>query len=181
MYIGEQVGTQANNLAIDAASTQLVDGVAQQVAVPVSDLATLIRADITANITDKLSALDDRNPVLPVGPVTEFLKGQIRDAVQAQIQSRVSELQAAIRSKVQARVTQIKIGLENQISSFLTSQLNRSASFYDNALDPLIGMRGRLNLTKAFYLTAETDVSRFPNRIRHCSAGLCHVRMPNHS
>ena len=161
MYIGEQVGTQANNLAIDAASTQLVDGVAQQVAVRVSDLATLIRADITANITDKLSALDDRNPVLPVGPVTEFLKGQIRDAVQAQIQSRVSELQAAIRSKVQARVTQIKIGLENQISSFLTSQLNRSASFYDNWLDPLIGMRGRLNLTKAFYLTAETDVGGF--------------------
>ena len=156
-YIGEQVGLHANNLAIDAASTQLVDNVAQRVAIGVSDLQTLIRT----NITDKLAALDDRNPVLPVGPVTEFLKGQIRDAVQARIQSRVSELQAAIRAKAQARVTQIKTGLQNQISSFLTSQLNRSASFYDNWLDPLIGLRGRLNLTKAFYLTAETDVGGF--------------------
>jgi hypothetical protein len=156
-YLGQQVGLQANNLAIDAASTQLVDGVAQRVAIRVSDLATLIRADIT----DKLTALDNRTPILPVGPVTEFLKGKISDAVQAQIQSRVPELQAAIHAKAQARVTQIKTGLENQISSFLTSQLNRSFSFYDNWLDPLIGLRGRLNLTKAFYLTAQTDVGGF--------------------
>jgi hypothetical protein len=58
-------------------------------------------------------------------------------------------------------VNQIKTGLENQISSFLTSQLNRIVSFYDNWLDPLLGLRGRLNLSKAFYLTAETDVGGF--------------------
>jgi hypothetical protein len=160
-YLGEQVGLQANTLAIDAASTQLVDNVAQRVAIQVSDLATLIRADIHANITDKLTALDNRTPILPVGPVAEFLKGKIFDAVEQQIQSRVPELEAAIHAKVQARVTQIKTGLENQISSFLTSQLNRSFSFYDNWLDPVIGFRGRFNLTKAFYLTAETDVGGF--------------------
>jgi hypothetical protein len=33
-YLGQQVGLQANNLAIDAASTQLVDGFAQQLATP---------------------------------------------------------------------------------------------------------------------------------------------------
>jgi hypothetical protein len=156
-YIGEQVGLQANNLAIDAASTQLVDDVAQRVAIRVSDLETLIRADIT----DKLMALDNRNPILPVGPVAEFLKGKIFDAVQEQIQSKLPPLEAAIRAKVQARVNQIKTGLENQISSYLTRQLNRSFSFYDNWVDPLIGLRGRLNLTKAFYLTAETDVGGF--------------------
>jgi hypothetical protein len=156
-YVGEQVGLQANNLAIDAASTQLVDDVAQRVAIRVSDLETLIRADINS----KLTALDNRNPILPVGPVAEFLKGKIFDAVQQRIQSQLPELEAAISAKAQARVTQIKTGLENQISSFLTSQLNRSFSFYDNWVDPLIGLRGRLNLTKAFYLTAETDVGGF--------------------
>lgn len=156
-YIGQQVGLQANNLAIDAASTQLVDDVAQRVAIRVSDLETLIRADIIS----KLGALDNRNPVLPVGPVAEFLKGKIFDAVQQQIQSQLTGLEAAISAKAQARVTQIKTGLEKQISSFLTSQLNRSFSFYDNWVDPLIGLRGRLNLTKAFYLTAWTDVGGF--------------------
>jgi hypothetical protein len=98
---------------------------------------------------------------LPVGPVTEFLKGKILDAVQAQIQSRLPPLQAAIQAKVQTRVNQIKTGLENQISGFLTRQLNQSFSFYDNWIDPLIGLRGRFNLTKVFYLTAETDVGGF--------------------
>jgi hypothetical protein len=133
-----------------------VDAVAQRVAIRVSDLDTLIRTDIIG----KLTALDDRNPILPVGPVAEFLKGRILDAVEQQIQSRLPPLEAAIQARVQARVNQIKTGLENQISNCLTSQLNRSFSFYDNWVDPLIGLRGRLNLTKAFYLTAETDVDR---------------------
>jgi hypothetical protein len=34
-------------------------------------------------------------------------------------------------------------------------------SFYDSWTDPLIGLRGRLNLSKAFYLTAETYVGGF--------------------
>jgi hypothetical protein len=156
-YIGQQVGLQANNLAIDAASTQLVDAVAQRVGIRVSDLGTLIRADIT----DKLTALDNRSPILPVGPVAEFLKGKILDAVQQQIQSQLPQLQAAIQAKAQSRVTQLKTGLENRISNYLTGQLNRSFSFYDNWIDPLIGLRGRLNLTKALYLTAETDVGGF--------------------
>jgi hypothetical protein len=156
-YIGQQVGLQANNLAIDAASTQLVDDVAQRVAIRVSDLGTLIRTDIT----NKLTALDNRTPILPVGPVAEFLKGKILDAVQQQVQSQLPPLEAAIQTKVQARVNQLKTGLQNRISNYLTSQLNRSFSFYDNWLDPVIGLRGRLNLTKAFYLTAQTDVGGF--------------------
>jgi hypothetical protein len=63
----------------------LVDDVAQRVAIRVSDFETLIRADINS----KLAALDNRNPILPVGPVGEFLKGKIFDAVQEQIQSKL--------------------------------------------------------------------------------------------
>ena len=40
-YLGEQVGLQANNLAINTASTQLVDQFAEQLATPGSDLRTL--------------------------------------------------------------------------------------------------------------------------------------------
>ena len=39
-YIGEQVGLQANNLAINAASTQLVDQFAEQITTPGSGLRT---------------------------------------------------------------------------------------------------------------------------------------------
>jgi hypothetical protein len=156
-YLGEQVGLQANNMAIDVASTQLVDQFAQQLTTPSSDLRTLIQQ----NIVDKLGALDGRNPKLPVGPIAADQKGKILDSVQQLIQSQDPELVAAIRAGAEARVNQLKAQLSDRISNRVTSQLNRSFSFYDDWVDPVIGLRGRFNLNKAFYLTAESDVGGF--------------------
>jgi len=85
----------------------------------------------------------------------------IRNLIQQLVQARQPELAAAIRTGAQARVSQLKMQLAGQIASTLTSQLNRSLSFYDDWFDPVIGLRGRLNLSKAFYLTAETDIGGF--------------------
>src|SRR6266481_183370 len=156
-YLGEQVGLQANNMAINTASTQLVDQFAQQLATPNSDLRTLIQQ----NIVDKLTSLNGRNLPLPVAPIASQEPGKIRDAVQQLIQSQEPELAAAIRADAQARVNQLKAQLINQVANRVTSQLSRSFSFYDDWFDPLIGLRGRFNLNKAFYLTAESDVGGF--------------------
>ena len=157
IYIGEQVGLQANNMAINVASTQLVDQFARQVATPGSDVRTLVQQ----NIVNKLTALDGGNPKLPVGPVAGDQKGKIADAVQQLLQSQDPELVAAIRAGAQNKVNQLKVQLASQVANRLTSQLNRSFSFYDSWTDPVIGLRGRLNLSKAFYLTAESDVGGF--------------------
>jgi hypothetical protein len=156
-YIGEQVGLQANNLAINAASTQLVDQFAAQITTPGSDLRGLIQQ----NIVDKLTALNGHDPSLPVAPIAGTQPGKIRDAVQQLIQSQEPELAAAVRAGAQASINQLKTQLTNQIASRVTSQLNRSFSFYDDWFDPVIGLRGRFNLSKAFYLTAESDVGGF--------------------
>jgi hypothetical protein len=66
-YLGEQVGLQANNTAIDAASTQLVDQFALQLTTPGSNLRTLIQQ----NIVDRLTALNGQNPQLPVAPIAD--------------------------------------------------------------------------------------------------------------
>ena len=156
-YIGEQVGLQANDLAINAASTQLVDQFALQLATAGSD----VRALVQQNIVDKLASLNGQNPSLPVGPIAGTDPGKIRDAVRQLIQDREAELAAAIRANATARVNQLKAQLTNQVASRVTSQLNRSFSFYDDWFDPVIGLRGRFNLNKAFYLTAESDVGGF--------------------
>jgi hypothetical protein len=156
-YLGEQVGLQANNLAINAASTQLVDQFAQSLTTPGSNLRTLIQQ----NIVDKLTSLNGQNPALPVTPIAGTEPGKIREVVQQVIQSQEPELVAAIRADVQARINQLKTQLTNQVASRVTSQLNRSFSFYDDWFDPVIGLRGRFNLNKAFYLTAESDVGGF--------------------
>jgi hypothetical protein len=157
IYLGSQVGLQANIMAINAASTQLVDQFAQQLTTPGSDLRTLIQQ----NIVDGLTALDGRNPKLPEGPIAADQKGKTADLVQQLIESQDAELIAAIRAGAQARVNQLKAQLSNRIANALARQLNRSFSFYVNWIDPLIGLRGRFNLSKAFYLSAETDIGGF--------------------
>jgi hypothetical protein len=156
-YIGEQTGLQANNSAINAASTQLVDQFAAQLATPGSNLQNLVQQ----NLVDKLNSLNGNNPTLPVAPIAGTEPGKIRDAVQQLIQAQDPALLAAIRADATARVDQLKAQLSNQVASRVTSQLNRSFSFYDDWFDPLIGLRGRYNLNKAFYLTAESDVGGF--------------------
>jgi hypothetical protein len=156
-YLGEQVGLQANNMAIGAASTQLVNQFTEQLTTPGSSLGTLIQQ----NIVDRLTSLKGNNPPLPVAPIAGQEPGKIRDVVQQLIQSRQPELSAAIRAGAQARVNQIKTELTNQVANRLTSKLNQSFSFYEDWLDPLVGLRGRFNLSKAFYLTAESDVGGF--------------------
>jgi hypothetical protein len=151
------VGLQANNMAIDGASTQLVDQFAQQLTTPGSNLQNLVQQ----NIGNKLGALNGSNPKLPVGPIAADQKGIIADLVQNVIESQDSELIEAIRSGAQARVNQFKAQLANQVANTVAHQLNRSFSFYDSWTDPVIGLRGRLNLSKAFYLTAESDVGGF--------------------
>ncbi len=156
-YLGQQLDLNPNVLKIDTASTQLVDQFAQQLTTPNSDLRTLIQE----NITDRLTSLEGLAPTLPVGPIAGQEPGKIRDQAQQVIQSRQPELVAAIRAGIQARVDQLKAELTNEVANRVTNSLNRSFSFYDNWFDPLIGLRARLNLSKAFYLTAETDVGGF--------------------
>ena len=156
-YLGDAVGLQANNMAIDTASTRLVDLFAQQLATSGSD----VRALVQQNIIDELGALDGHHPKLPVGPVAEGQKGVIAALVEQLLQSQQTELAAAIRTGAQARVNQLKAQLSNTVAKSVASQLNRSFSFYESWTDPLIGLRGRFNLSKAFYLTAETDVGGF--------------------
>jgi hypothetical protein len=156
-YIGEQVGLQANNMAINGASTQLVDQFAAQLATAGSD----VRALVQQNIVNKLASLNGQNPSLPVAPIAGTEPGKIRDAVRKLVQDREAELAAAVRANATARVNQLKAQLTNQVASRVTSQLSRSFAFYDDWIDPVVGLRGRFNLNKAFYLTAESDVGGF--------------------
>jgi hypothetical protein len=156
-YLGQQLDLNPNVLNIDTASTALVNQFTRQLTTPNSDLRTLIQE----NIVNRLTSLEGRHPTLPVGPIASQEPGRIRDLVQQAIESRKPELVAAIRAGVQARVDQLKAELTDRVASSVTDRLNRSFSFYDNWFDPLIGLRGRLNLSKVFYLTAETDVGGF--------------------
>ena len=96
-----------------------------------------------------------------MAPIAGQEPGKIRELVRQVIESQEPQLAAAIQAGAQARVNQLKAQLTNQVANRVTSQLNRSFSFYDDWFDPVVGLRGRFNLNKAFYLTAESDVGGF--------------------
>jgi hypothetical protein len=152
--LGQDLTIHPNNQAIDAVSMQAVDQVAQT-------LGGAINSIIQNTILDRLTSLQDRNPVLPVGPLAGRLPGNIRDLSGSEIQSRLGDLVTAIRSNIQARVNQIKTQLSDQIATTLKAQLNRSFARTDDWFDPYIGVGARYNLSNAFYLTTKADVGGF--------------------
>jgi hypothetical protein len=116
---------------------------------------------VQQHIVNGLSSLEGRHRPLPVGPIFGDQPAKIGALIQSLIQSQQPELVAAIQAGTQAKVAQLKAQLTSQVANTLTGQLNRSLSFYDDWFDPLVALRGRYNLSKAFYLTAETDIGGF--------------------
>jgi hypothetical protein len=134
----------------------------------VSDVKTFIQD----TVVDRLNSIRGALPSLPVPPVAEGAADTIRNNLQALLESEAQELAAAIRASVEAkvstvraelttRVDQLKAQLANRLANAIIGPLNSNYSFYDSWADPLIGLRGRLNLNKTFYLTALTDIGGF--------------------
>ena len=86
-------------------------------------------------------ALDNKNPPLPVPPLGFEEKIKLLKLIQAARQDRMRAHQ--------------------KIVNVLNKELNRSFSLTERWVDPYIGVGGRYNLTKAFYLTGKVDVGGF--------------------
>jgi hypothetical protein len=154
-YIGMQTTLSPNVPAIDAASAELVDQFASAIKSP--NVGAFIQQDISS----RLGSLQRGISALPVPPIAEGQSGNIRNALNQLLLSQEPQVTAAVRSGIEARINALKTALTNQIATLVTKPLNRTYSFYDSWADPVIGLRGRLNLNKVFYLTGETDVGGF--------------------
>jgi hypothetical protein len=150
-----QTTLSPNVPAIDAASADLANQFFAAIKSP------NVGAIIQQNISNGLGSLQRGISSLPVPPVAEGQSGIIRNSLNQLLLIQEPQAAAAVRSGIAARVDRLKAALTNQIASLVTKPLNRTYSFYDSWADPLIGLRGRLNLNKVFYLTGETDVGGF--------------------
>jgi hypothetical protein len=87
--------------------------------------------------------LDGRNPSLPIPPLGFEEKAKL-----------LALILAAKRDPDPMRA-------QRKIAGILNKGLNRSFSLTEYWFDPYIGIGGRYNLTKAFYVTAKVDVGGF--------------------
>jgi len=160
--------------AIGNASTQLVDAISQRILQELSDrgIGDQLKGLIAQKILDRLGELDEKYPGVPIGPVGGGDIDRIRDSIQqivdkldpalvTAVQAAAQAKTAALKAAAQQRIAYLKNKLANAIASRIGSLLNQSAAKTNYWFDPYVGLRGRLNLGKAFYLIGKSDIGGF--------------------
>ena len=156
--IYQSADVQPNAQRIEATSTALVNAVGDRLRTALSESG--LRDLIAQDVGGQLTALGGAT-TLPAAPIAGSLPGVIRDQIQAIIDARKAELAEAIRQGAQQRINAIKSDLSQSIARTIESGLDKSVSRVDDWWDPIIGMRGRFNLSRAWYLTGRTDIGGF--------------------
>lgn len=166
----QKLKIQPNSERIDETSEGLVDEVSDRLRTTLSE--SDLRGVIQERIGTQLAVLAGRKPTLPTGPLagrerTPILDriGQIIDtrraALAAAFRDRAAAATEALREQAQARVDAIKRDLSRRIARTLESKLDTTVSRTDDWWDPYVGLRGRYNLSTAFYLAAKGDIGGF--------------------
>lgn len=154
----QALGIHPDEGAINETSQQIVDTVADRIARAVRErLPSLVQQ----RVTDRLTSLRENGPVLPQGPLGDFIRGAVAQRVQAILRQRQAELDGAIKSGLQSRVNSVKASISNQIANTLKEALDRRVTRTDDWWDPFVGLRGHYDLSKTFYLTGRADIGGF--------------------
>ncbi|MHA3773369.1 hypothetical protein ACXR0O_17690 [Verrucomicrobiota bacterium sgz303538] len=174
----QRLTIQPDDRAIDRASERIVDTVSEDIRdrllgrLSNSEFRELVRDLVDERVVSQLDSLRGRNPPLPVGPLAARLRDTLGEKVEDIIKDSAREIAAAIRrsgaltegelrAEVRRRINAAKVDLENRISSILKRKLNQTLSKYNDWFDPYIGLRGRYQLSPAFYLIGRGDIGGF--------------------
>ena len=126
----------------DVYSSTKLFGNARLIDQAATDLANAIAGDVKDLLERLLQGkLDGKNPPLPVPPLAAHEKIKL------------------LRLIIAAR--QDPITAQQKIAQILNKGLNSSFSLTERWVDPYLGISGRYDLTKAFYVTARADVGGF--------------------
>lgn len=88
-------------------------------------------------------------------------KGALADYIAAQIEARAAAAKGRLTAALQNRVNAAKARLSKEIATALEDQLPTSSSKEVWWVDPIVGLRGQVNLTRWLYLAAQADVGGF--------------------
>jgi len=88
-------------------------------------------------------------------------KGAIREFIRAQAELEVAKIAGTVTSALQSRANAAKAKLAKSISNALEDSLPTHAAGDEWWIDPIVGLRGQLNLTRWLFLAAQADVGGF--------------------
>ncbi len=123
---------------------ELTEGTPSRIDEAITDFVNALPGDVKGLLDHLLNGgLDGRNPPLPVPPLGFLEKAKL-----------VKLILAAKQNPDAMKVRQ-------KIAKILNKELNQTLRLTEDWFDPYIGINGRYNFTKAFYVTAKVDVGGF--------------------
>lgn len=174
---------EVTNRAVDrgtVAAQNILDEIAASVAPVVksklNQAANTVRNGIISSVRDRILDIYENLPEGPgnghPGDILPGYGAAIADKVKAYadalVAQKVAEAQAAIdatKSKLAKKAQQAVARAKNELASAINQQLRKnlptSASRSVNWLDPIVGLRARLNLSDSFFLKLYGDVGGF--------------------
>ena len=123
---------------------ELTEGTPSRINEAITDFVNALPGDVKGLLDHLLNGgLDGRNPPLPVPPLGFLEKAKL-----------VKLILAAKQNPDAMKVRQ-------KIAKILHKELNQTLRLTEDWFDPYIGINGRYNFTKAFYVTAKVDIGGF--------------------
>jgi hypothetical protein len=106
---------------------------------------------------DALRSLDSKE----LRGVLASSRGAIREYIRAQAELEVAKITGTVTSAIQSRADAAKAKLAKKISESVEDALPTYAAGDQWWIDPIVGLRGQINLTRWLFLAAQGDVGGF--------------------
>lgn len=120
------------------------------------DLLQALRQDRDFRELDRSADLNQK-----ISAGSKEIRDAIRDYVEASAQARLAAARGAVDSRLEAQVEKTKSKLEQAIAADVEQAVPTHGAANQWWVDPIIGLRGQVNLTRWMFLAAQGDVGGF--------------------
>jgi hypothetical protein len=176
-YIGVQIDLDTNTRGINSIgfdltnrlqseiNSRLTSLISRRPGILAEELARLVRAELGSRILDRITSRPrDLREALGNPTLRRLLnprRGALADFIAAESAARAEAAKGTVSTKARSRVNAAKQRLARQISSQIEEALPVSGSGSEWWIDPFVGLRGQINITRWLYLAAQGDVGGF--------------------
>ena len=176
-YLGVQIDTTVDSGGVNSFSegmtTRLASGINTEVmnilasnpGIAAADLAQKTQAALTAKAVEKIA--DTPAPIrqaLKASELRSILSSNgsaFADYIAAEAALRVAAAKGQATDALQSNVNAAKTKLDSQLASDIKSALPTHGAGNEWWVDPIIGLRGQINITRWLFLAAQADVGGF--------------------
>jgi hypothetical protein len=142
---------------VDAFIAQNAQAIADQVAGAAKDFVTAKALEALANMPEDI----DRRDVIRIIKNVQENSAAYREMIVAVTQARVAAAKNQLNSAIQDRVDRAQKRLAKALARSIEDNLPTSYEGSQWWVDPIVGLRARVNFTRWLYLGAQADVGGF--------------------